>query len=99
MIFLLCSEEAGTEDQGNFGDAFVRQLQNYIAPILFIGLLLSSLSPGSTEQREVSFSSCFSNFLSSTWKNTIKASKFVNFSFYSDKLSRVQEQAIGTWLG
>ncbi|KAF3321980.1 ATP-dependent zinc metalloprotease FTSH 8 [Carex littledalei] len=48
-------QEAGTEDQGNFGDAFIRQLQNYIAPILFIGLLLSSLSPGSAEQREISF--------------------------------------------
>jgi AFG3 family protein len=48
-------QEAGTGDQGNFGDAFIRQLQNYIAPILFIGLLLSSLSPGSSEQREISF--------------------------------------------
>ncbi|KAJ3703316.1 hypothetical protein LUZ61_007021 [Rhynchospora tenuis] len=47
-------QEAGTEDQGNY-DAFIRQLQNYIAPILFIGLLLSSLSPGSSELREISF--------------------------------------------
>jgi hypothetical protein len=64
MIILLYPEEAGSEDQGNFGETFARQLQNYIAPILFLGLLFSSFSSGSSEQREVRMFFLFSIFLS-----------------------------------
>ncbi|KAK9123952.1 hypothetical protein Sjap_013554 [Stephania japonica] len=48
-------EESNTEDQGNFQENFVRQLQNYITPLLFIGLVLSSFSFGSSDQRQISF--------------------------------------------
>jgi hypothetical protein len=95
---LLYPEEAGTEDQGNFSEAFSRQLQNYIAPILFIGLLLSSLSSGSSEQREVRLFYPFSIFLSLELKKMHKSFKVCQL-LCSDKLSRVQEQAFGTWLG
>ncbi|KAG0450779.1 hypothetical protein HPP92_026580 [Vanilla planifolia] len=48
-------EDANTDDQGGFQENFMKQLQNYATPLIFIGLLLSSLSFGSHEQREISF--------------------------------------------
>ncbi|PKU82523.1 ATP-dependent zinc metalloprotease FTSH 8, mitochondrial [Dendrobium catenatum] len=48
-------EDSNTDDQGNFHENFIKQLQNYATPLIFIGLLLSSLSFGSHEQREISF--------------------------------------------
>lgn len=48
-------EDSNTDDQGNFQENFIKQLQNYATPLIFIGLLLSSLSFGSHEQREISF--------------------------------------------
>lgn len=48
-------DDANTDEQGNFQENFMRQLQNYLTPLLFIGLLLSSFSLGSHEQKEISF--------------------------------------------
>lgn len=46
-------DESGADDQGNFQESFIRNIQNYIAPLLFVGLLLSSFSSG--DQKEISF--------------------------------------------
>jgi len=46
--FFLSSEDSSADDQENF----MKQLYNYITPLLFIGLLLSSFSFGS-DKREV----------------------------------------------
>ncbi|XP_010920548.1 ATP-dependent zinc metalloprotease FTSH 8, mitochondrial [Elaeis guineensis] len=48
-------ENSNTEDQANFQENFMKQLQSYLAPILFMGLLLSSFSFGSFDQKEISF--------------------------------------------
>ncbi|KAK9158814.1 hypothetical protein Scep_005388 [Stephania cephalantha] len=48
-------EESNTEDHGNFQENFIRQLQNYITPLLFIGLVLSSFSFGPSDQKQISF--------------------------------------------
>ncbi|CAD5166580.1 unnamed protein product [Musa acuminata subsp. malaccensis] len=47
--------DSSTEDHGNFQENFMKQLQNYIAPLIFIGLLLSSFSAGTSDQKEISF--------------------------------------------
>ncbi|URE23581.1 Cell division protease ftsH [Musa troglodytarum] len=47
--------DSSTEDHGNFQENFMKQLQNYIAPLIFIGLLLSSFSASSSDQKEISF--------------------------------------------
>nr|CAD1817645.1 unnamed protein product [Ananas comosus var. bracteatus] len=49
------SKNSSTDDQGNFQENFIKQLQNYLAPLIFVGLLLSSFSAGSSEQKEISF--------------------------------------------
>lgn len=43
----------------------MKQIQNFVAPLLFIGLLLSSFSTGSFEQKEVSLSFNFLSHLNS----------------------------------
>ncbi|XP_073104610.1 ATP-dependent zinc metalloprotease FTSH 8, mitochondrial-like [Elaeis guineensis] len=48
-------ENSNTEDQGYFQENFMKQLLSYLTPILFIGLLLSSFSLGSSDQKEISF--------------------------------------------
>lgn len=48
-------EESSTDEQGGFHETFIKQLQNYATPLIFIGLLLSSLSFGSHDQKEISF--------------------------------------------
>ncbi|XP_074568789.1 ATP-dependent zinc metalloprotease FTSH 8, mitochondrial-like [Curcuma longa] len=47
--------DSNPEDHGNFQEDFMKQIQNFVAPLLFIGLLLSSFSTGSFEQKEISF--------------------------------------------
>ncbi|XP_020081399.1 ATP-dependent zinc metalloprotease FTSH 8, mitochondrial-like isoform X2 [Ananas comosus] len=49
------SDSKSTDDQGNFQENFIKQLQNYLAPLIFVALLLSSFSAGSSEQKEISF--------------------------------------------
>ncbi|XP_072993634.1 ATP-dependent zinc metalloprotease FTSH 8, mitochondrial-like isoform X1 [Typha latifolia] len=48
-------EDSSTDDQWNFQENLMKQLQNYLAPLIFIGLLLSSLSGGSFKEKEISF--------------------------------------------
>ncbi|KAK4765633.1 hypothetical protein SAY86_026723 [Trapa natans] len=48
-------EDSNTDDQGNFQETFIRQIQNVLTPLLVIGLFLSSFSFGSGEQQQISF--------------------------------------------
>ncbi|XP_072954269.1 ATP-dependent zinc metalloprotease FTSH 8, mitochondrial-like isoform X1 [Typha angustifolia] len=48
-------QDSSTDEQGTFQENFMRQLQNYLAPLIFLGLLLSSFSSSSSEQKEISF--------------------------------------------
>ncbi|KAL7201670.1 hypothetical protein ACSBR1_033382 [Camellia fascicularis] len=48
-------EDANTGDHGSFQEAFLKQFQNLITPILVIGLFLSSFSFGPREQQQISF--------------------------------------------
>ncbi|OVA17835.1 Peptidase M41 [Macleaya cordata] len=48
-------EDANTEDHANFQDNFVKQFQNFITPLLFIGLVLSSFSFGPRDQKQINF--------------------------------------------
>ncbi|KAK7262482.1 hypothetical protein RJT34_30056 [Clitoria ternatea] len=44
-----------TDDHGNFQEAFVKQFQNLITPLLVMGLFLTSFSFGPREQQQISF--------------------------------------------
>ncbi|XP_042476075.1 ATP-dependent zinc metalloprotease FTSH 8, mitochondrial-like [Macadamia integrifolia] len=48
-------EDSSTDDHGNFQENFMKQLQNYLTPLLFMALLLSSFSFGSRDQKQISF--------------------------------------------
>ncbi|KAI3916657.1 hypothetical protein MKW98_026399 [Papaver atlanticum] len=46
------SEEAHT---GEEGDSFLKQFQNFLTPLIFIGLVLSSFNFGSSDQKQINF--------------------------------------------
>ncbi|RWR95409.1 ATP-dependent zinc metalloprotease FTSH 10, mitochondrial-like protein isoform X2 [Cinnamomum micranthum f. kanehirae] len=48
-------ENSSTDEQGNFQESFIKQLQSSITPLLFIGLVLSSLNFGPRDQKQISF--------------------------------------------
>uniref|UniRef100_A0A0E0PNI5 AAA+ ATPase domain-containing protein n=1 Tax=Oryza rufipogon TaxID=4529 RepID=A0A0E0PNI5_ORYRU len=48
-------QDSSTDDQWNFQETASKQLQNFLAPLLFLGLMLSSLSSSSSDQKEISF--------------------------------------------
>ncbi|CAL5430499.1 unnamed protein product [Camellia sinensis] len=48
-------KDANTGDHGSFQEAFLKQFQNLITPILVIGLFLTSFSFGPREQQQISF--------------------------------------------
>ncbi|XP_068635569.1 ATP-dependent zinc metalloprotease FTSH 8, mitochondrial-like [Aristolochia californica] len=48
-------DDSNADDQGNFQDNFVKQLQNYLTPLLLLAFVLSSFSFGSREQKQISF--------------------------------------------
>jgi len=48
-------DDSKTDDHGNFQEAFMKQFQNFITPLLVIGLVLSSFSFGPREQQQISF--------------------------------------------
>lgn len=54
VIFSTSSEDSTTDDHGNFQESFIKQLQSYITPLLFIGLVLYSFSFGPRDQKQVS---------------------------------------------
>ncbi|XP_051206834.1 ATP-dependent zinc metalloprotease FTSH 8, mitochondrial [Lolium perenne] len=48
-------QESNTDDQWSFQDGTWKQIQNILGPLLLLGLMLSSLSSGSSDQKEISF--------------------------------------------
>ncbi|KAG6678223.1 hypothetical protein I3842_14G069700 [Carya illinoinensis] len=46
---------SNTDDHGSFQEAFMKQFQNLITPLLIIGLFFSSFSFGSREGQQISF--------------------------------------------
>uniref|UniRef100_A0A7N0ULS0 AAA+ ATPase domain-containing protein n=1 Tax=Kalanchoe fedtschenkoi TaxID=63787 RepID=A0A7N0ULS0_KALFE len=48
-------EESNTNDQSSFQDSFMKTFQNFLTPLLAIGLILSSFSFGPKEQQQISF--------------------------------------------
>ncbi|XP_021720822.1 ATP-dependent zinc metalloprotease FTSH 10, mitochondrial-like [Chenopodium quinoa] len=46
---------SNTDDQGNFQEAFMKQFQNLLTPLLMLGLFLSTFSFGPREQQQISF--------------------------------------------
>ncbi|WOL04776.1 ATP-dependent zinc metalloprotease FTSH 8, mitochondrial-like [Canna indica] len=47
--------ESSTEGHGDFQDSFMKQLEKYVAPLIFFAMLLSSLATGSHDHKEISF--------------------------------------------
>ncbi|XP_048541697.1 ATP-dependent zinc metalloprotease FTSH 8, mitochondrial [Triticum urartu] len=48
-------QESDTDGQWNFQDGTFKQLQNFLGPLLLLGLMFSSLSSSSSDQKEISF--------------------------------------------
>ncbi|KAJ4970423.1 hypothetical protein NE237_003522 [Protea cynaroides] len=48
-------EDSSTDAHGNFQENFMKQLQNYLTPLMFVALLLSSFSFGPGDQKQISF--------------------------------------------
>ncbi|KAJ4978169.1 hypothetical protein NE237_008949 [Protea cynaroides] len=48
-------EDSSKDDHGNFQENLMKQLQNYFSPLLFIFLMLSSLSFSPGDQKQISF--------------------------------------------
>ncbi|KAK3138581.1 hypothetical protein QOZ80_5AG0370730 [Eleusine coracana subsp. coracana] len=48
-------QESESEGQWNFQETITKHLQNLLAPLLILGLMLSSMSSGTSEQKEISF--------------------------------------------
>ncbi|CAN6350793.1 unnamed protein product [Urochloa humidicola] len=49
-------QESNTEEGGwNFQETAMKQLQNFLAPLLILGLMLSSMSSSTADQKEISF--------------------------------------------
>ncbi|CAL9194127.1 ATP-dependent zinc metalloprotease FTSH 8, mitochondrial-like [Musa acuminata AAA Group] len=48
-------EDSNADDSGSLKENLMKALQGYVAPLLFMGLLFSSSSFGSSDQKEISF--------------------------------------------
>ncbi|KAK7404557.1 hypothetical protein VNO78_05509 [Psophocarpus tetragonolobus] len=49
------NSNTNTDDHGNFQEAFMKQVQNLITPLLVMGLFLTTFSFGPREQQQISF--------------------------------------------
>ncbi|KAF3784738.1 ATP-dependent zinc metalloprotease [Nymphaea thermarum] len=49
------SKDDSNADEGSFQDGTVKQFQNYLTPLLVLGLMLSSFSFGPRDQKQISF--------------------------------------------
>ena len=59
IYFFFILGDSNTEDQGSFQEAFIKQFQNLVTPLIVIGLLFSSFSFGPREQQQVFLLSWF----------------------------------------
>ncbi|XP_066366501.1 ATP-dependent zinc metalloprotease FTSH 8, mitochondrial-like [Miscanthus floridulus] len=48
-------QESNTDEGWNFQGNAMKHLQNFLAPLLILGLMLSSMSSSTTDQKEISF--------------------------------------------
>ncbi|GAB4824431.1 ATP-dependent zinc metalloprotease FTSH 10, mitochondrial [Ancistrocladus abbreviatus] len=48
-------EDSNSDDHGNFQETFMKQFQNFLTPLLILGLFLSTFSFGPREQQQISF--------------------------------------------
>lgn len=48
-------QESNTDEGWNFQDNAMKHMQNFLAPLLILGLMLSSMSSSSADQKEISF--------------------------------------------
>lgn len=48
-------QESNTDEGWNFQDNAMKHMQNFLAPLLILGLMLSSMSSSSSDQKEISF--------------------------------------------
>uniref|UniRef100_A0ACD5T9F8 Uncharacterized protein n=1 Tax=Avena sativa TaxID=4498 RepID=A0ACD5T9F8_AVESA len=48
-------QESNSDDQWSFQEGTWKQIQNILGPLLILGLMLSSMSSGSSDQKEISF--------------------------------------------
>ncbi|KAF8719562.1 hypothetical protein HU200_024297 [Digitaria exilis] len=48
-------QESNTDEGWNFQETAMKHLQNFLAPLLILGLMLSSMSSSTAEQKEISF--------------------------------------------
>jgi len=48
-----CGGESNTDEGWNFQENALKQLQNFLAPLLILGHMLSSMSSSTVDQKEV----------------------------------------------
>eukprot|EP00262_Sarcandra_glabra_P010032 TRINITY_DN24896_c0_g1_i1.p1 TRINITY_DN24896_c0_g1~~TRINITY_DN24896_c0_g1_i1.p1 ORF type:complete len:825 (+),score=156.97 TRINITY_DN24896_c0_g1_i1:182-2656(+) len=48
-------EDTNADNDGNFQESFMKQLQSYLTPLVFIALVLSSFTFGPRDQKQISF--------------------------------------------
>ncbi|PUZ65672.1 hypothetical protein GQ55_3G243500 [Panicum hallii var. hallii] len=48
-------QESNTDEGWNFQESAMKNLQNFLAPLLILGLMLSSMSSSTSDQKEISF--------------------------------------------
>lgn len=84
MIYFSFPKDSGTDDQGNFQENFIKQLQNYLAPLIFVALLLSSFSAGSSEQKEVG-----SVLITIAFAPILKRVNIIFFSYHADLMLKL----------
>ncbi|VAH08082.1 unnamed protein product [Triticum turgidum subsp. durum] len=64
-------QESDTDGQWNFQDGTFKQLQNFLGPLLLLGLMFSSLSSSSSDQKEVVFIPFQPNWPSSVFNRSL----------------------------
>ncbi|CAD6261458.1 unnamed protein product [Miscanthus lutarioriparius] len=52
-VIVAGTEESNTDEGWNFQENAMKQLQNFLAPLLILGLMLSSMSSSTADQKEV----------------------------------------------
>ncbi|XP_065029299.1 ATP-dependent zinc metalloprotease FTSH 8, mitochondrial-like isoform X2 [Musa acuminata AAA Group] len=84
--------DSSTEDHGNFQENFMKQWQSLITPLIFIGLLFSSFSRGSFDQKEISFQEFKNKLLEAGLVDHIVVSNKSVAKVYAKKSPQINNQ-------